>query len=358
MSKKQTEMQKYEPQALATAEQSIEALTKLYPEGEWNLLVPKMMVSTLPEGTRLVATRIDINANEREGDVYKVPFSKLAIGKAKLNEISKALGADWIVSRRVGDRRNPHYIEWEVVGKFIQPDGSVFTEHGNKTIDLRSDIGDGTPGADAQEMMRNAAKKDPPRDPTDEITKARQNIQMLAETKAKNRAIRAAAAMKTSYTAQELRKPFLAVKLAIDPKSELGSRAVVAQLAGATASMYGPEDSKVVDATFEEPTAGAEPPAEAVDQEGSGDGVQPGPSTSEEPPHDEETGEVVGTKQVIDRVLRLWGKAEAAGMSGESFVALAETQTGKTKKEEMSQSDVESIKQAVDLYVSEKASPV
>lgn len=308
MSQQKTSLVKYE--------HSLNALTDAYGDASrFNLLVPKTGMTDVPRGMRLVASRIEIDPDPDHGDVYKVPGpgGKLAIGKAKLNAIANAIGINWVVSERVDDRRHPHYVEWRVVGKFVLPDGTVVTRPGHKTIDLRTEIGDGTRGAELEEIIAVAAKRQ--RDPDDQIRKARQNIQSIAETKAMNRSIRSAAGLQTSYTRAQLVKPFIAVKLAVDPRSEIGGQAALAALYGNTQALFGP--APFVDAEIVTPSTcdQAAPRGDQVEAEVGGASEDP-PTSHDEPIVDPETGEVTSLLQPYAL------ECKARGMSEDIFEAL------------------------------------
>lgn len=339
--------------AIVKHERSISALTETYGDpAKYHLLVPQMGMSDVPRGMRLVASRIDIDPNPTGGDVYPIPGQrdKLGIGKAKLNAIANAMGVDWIESKRVGDCSHPHYVEWRVVGRFVLPDGTVVTRPGHKVIDMRTDVGDGSPGSELAELVAVAAKRG--RDAEDQARKVRQNIQSLAETKAMNRAIRSAAGLQTSYTREQLCKPFIAVKLAADPASEIGGKAALAALYGGTVAMFGPPSQpQVVDAEIAD--------IEVADDAGS----SPSPPSSagvadvghsadvSSPPHDvvdPETGEVaVGSAAVVRRVTDLWRDSERNGMSKEAFVALAKEATGKSASADMTIADTDVLAAAI-----------
>ena len=262
------------PRELALTQRSLTALLRLYDATKYNVLVPDMVMDDVPDGCRLVPSVICVDPNPNNGEVYPIQGSKkVGIGKAKLNEIALALGGTWIVSRRVDESRHPYYVEWEAVGMFVLPDGTTHREPGNKTIDLRDDNGAGDRGADGRGMSDR------------QLAGARMHIQSNAETKAKNRAIRAAAKMQTGYLPAQLANPFLCVKLAVDPRSDIGSRAAIAALTGATALLHGPPPvqlpaGRVVDAEIEPSDQGdVRPPDQKADEAG-GDGSH-GPSLSE-----------------------------------------------------------------------------
>jgi hypothetical protein len=336
--------------ALAPYERSIREMAKLHNPDRCHFLAPKTLIDEVPDGMRLVATRVDISPDPKDGDVYPIPGpgGKLGIGKAKLNQIAQAIGMTWVDGGRLDNRKNPHYCEWMVIGRHTLPDGSSALERASKTIDLRDKTEAGEPGADLAKIKQIAKKKN--RDPSGEIAQQRAEIQSLAETKAKNRAIRAAATIHTGYTRDQLAKPFVAIKLAVDPRSELGQRAIMANVTGATAALFGPPPTPAVtEAQFEEvtppPTTDEPPTADPQDVEEYKD---PLPDL---PPFDAETGEVTPpTKAEIDkRIAGAWGRVRHArpDTAREDWRPLFRSATGKTGPEDLTWPELDALDAAV-----------
>jgi hypothetical protein len=348
--------------ALAANQQSLHALVQVYESQACNLIVPKTMISELPPGFRFVATAVEVDPDIKKGDVYPIPGGdKLGIGKSKLNQISSALGVTWPVSRRVDDRHHPHYVEWEVVGRHTLPDGTSKEERANKTIDMRDDIGDGDLGADLKDIVDRAKRKDKPY-PEQEICQVRCEIQSLAETKAKNRAIRALAGLQTSYTAEQLKaRPFVAVKLALDPRDAEASRLMMANVAGGVSALYGPPRGQIIDAQLGAPTpaaaAGGLPPDDNGSQPAAEQPSQPPPL--EEEHVDEKTGEVHTEPPTSDEIAKRTGaawerikKAKPATTTAQ-WTSLVKTSTGKAGYKALGWEDLDQIDRAVEAKIKE-----
>jgi hypothetical protein len=321
----------------ALARRDPTAMERQYDNGRYHYLAPRMMIDELPAGMRLVATRVDVDTHS--DDVYQIPGgSKVGIAKAKLNALAAGAGITFTHSKRVDDKRHPHYVEWEVGGRMVMPDGSVREETANKAVDLRSDIGDGTQGADLEKITSLAAKKK--RDPSGEIVQQRQHILSMAETKAKNRLIRSMVGLQTSYERKDLGKPFVMVKLAVDPSSELGGKAAMAAMYGATNALFAPAPAPIIDAEVKELPA----PDENEDEVTT-------PETPETHPETPEADGEGGGGDVLEQLMKVWQYAEKHEMPAATFREISFAATGKQRKADFEAADIERVVQAVEDWI-------
>jgi hypothetical protein len=162
------------------------------------------------------------------------------------------------------------------------------------------------------------------------------------------RAIRSAAGLNTSYSRNQLLKPFIAVKLAADPSSELGGHAALAALYGGAAAMFGPPQPRVIDAEIEETVDSdvgeMEPPDKPT---GEAAGAE-GPAASDFEGIDPNTGEMLpGAPEVAEKVSDFWQDCREHGMSQDVFVELARSSTGKTRSADMTLEDAEVFGKAI-----------
>lgn len=226
-----------------------------------HLVAPATSCGMLPEG---VAIAISLVAIDVENETYPVRGSggddeddqrqdsgggKRGLTKVALDRIAAAAGMSWDTkeSGRTDDRSDPHYCSYLAVGYYRQFDGQTIKISREREVDLR----DGSPqviamkakGARAAEKAKRNGWRSP--DPMRQIQEARLNIQSLAETKAYNRAIRAALGIRTAYAPHELEKPFICAKVAWtgqtnDPelRREFARMQAAAMLGGARA-LYG-----------------------------------------------------------------------------------------------------------------------
>jgi hypothetical protein len=212
---------------------------------KFNLVMPGGAVGTrLPS---LHAVGISFVFIDPERETYAIPGRPdLGIGKTALDRIASAAGVRWnpLLCGRVDDGSSSHFVEYQVAGQLLQFDGTERMISASKRIDLRADekSDPSTWGSDAQQISSQAKKND--RDPWPQILQARQHILSLAETKAKNRAIRSLG-IRTAYPAADLAKGFAIAKLQFtghsdDPEIEREVSMMIARRALSSGSMlYG-----------------------------------------------------------------------------------------------------------------------
>ena len=187
-----------------------------------NILVPGGAIGTkLP---LLHAAGMSFVFVDPEKETYAIAGkTERGIGKMALDRIAAAAGVRWNphLCGRVDDGSNSNVIEYQAAGTVLQLDGTERMIHASKRIDLRAERGtaEETWGADSQEIARIAAKANPPREPWPQILQQRQHILSLAESKAKNRAIRSLG-VRTAYLPADLAKGFVVLRLQFTGRSD------------------------------------------------------------------------------------------------------------------------------------------
>lgn len=157
-------------------------------------------------------------------DGIHAPTAQRSPNKVGLLRIAQCAGVRWRPNdcRRTDDGTQSCYWAWSVAGEYLTPDGIWLPITGSSEVDLR----DGSPQVAAMKP--------------DQLKAARQYGNALAESKAKNRAIRSLG-LQSTYTVEDLqRKPFLVLRATFQPDKddEIGRR-VFAQVAmGATQMLY------------------------------------------------------------------------------------------------------------------------
>ncbi len=213
-----------------------------------NLIIPGGAIGTkmLP----LYAAGISFVFPDLARETYPVgdKDGKVGLAKTVLDRIAAGAGVRWNphFCGRVDNGSNPYIVEYQAVGTVLQLDGAERPLQATKRIDLRAekDAPRDTWGPDAQEIARIAEKKG--REPWPQILQQRQHILSLAETKAKNRAIRTLG-VRTNYDVKELEKGFAVVKLQFtgqssDPEIAREVAIMIAERAlGGSAKLYGGE---------------------------------------------------------------------------------------------------------------------
>jgi hypothetical protein len=130
-------------------------------------------------------------------DTYAIPGgTKRGLGKDALNKIARDMGASWDPerSRRLDNCSHPHYCRYLAVGIMRDFDGTWITISDEKEVDLRE-------GSDQAKLMTEK-----------QLAQQRSNIQSLAITKARNRAIRGRG-VSCGYEAKALEKPFVSFRI-------------------------------------------------------------------------------------------------------------------------------------------------
>jgi len=201
-----------------SAERLAQAITSL--QEKHNLIVPGGAISA--EMPLLHAAGMSFVFVDPEKETYPITGkSERGLAKTALDRIAAAAGVHWNphLCGRVDDSSSPYVVEYQAAGTFLQLDGTESMIHASKRIDLRAERNapPETWGADAAEIARIAAREN--REPWPQILQQRQHILSLAESKAKNRAIRSLG-VRTAYTPADLAKGFLVLRLQFTGRSD------------------------------------------------------------------------------------------------------------------------------------------
>jgi len=106
----------------------------------FHLVSPATTAMQLPVGTSVALASVLVDV---DGETYDVGFdpktkqAKHGLGKDVLFRIAAAMGVDWDPPRRMDDRSQPDYWEYEAVGWLRGFDGARERIVGSKTLDLR-----------------------------------------------------------------------------------------------------------------------------------------------------------------------------------------------------------------------------
>lgn len=167
-----------------------------------------------------------------DGTWYLTDSGRAALHKSAIDALASAAGITDVheaCSVEVVDR---HYWRATWVVRCRSLDGAWLYRRASREVDLRED------SDTVQDMRATAAKRG--RTADDQIRKARVNGAANAESKARNRAIRAALGLKAGYTAEEAARPFVfPVLLYLPPVDPEISRMQAAAELGIAAEVYG-----------------------------------------------------------------------------------------------------------------------
>lgn len=223
---------------------------------QFHLVSPASSVGSLPEGCEVATSFVQIDtANES----YDVGMGKRGLAKVALDRIASAAGISWdpIASCRLDDGSDPYYVSFRAVGTMRGFDGTPVTIVGTKEMDLRP----GSPQLESLESKARAKGKSSEA----QVREMRLHIMGHAESKARLRAIRSIG-LRTSYTPDELNKPFLIARLVFTGRTddpELGRAFAMVRanaMLGGMAAMYGAPAAQLPAAQPQRMTVGVRPP--------------------------------------------------------------------------------------------------
>lgn len=197
-------------------------------------LVGPITVGALPMGCRVAMTAVLINPDPKGGDIYDVGMGKFALSKSAIDRIANAAGVETPVS--ICKEYAPNYCHWYVERSMYGLDGRPRRQSGTKILDLR-------PGSQYRKGLQAKAKARG-KEPDSQVNEILNQLGGHAETKARLRADRALLGLRT-YTADELRRPFVLASLMFTGESDdPATRAMFAQgimnrMLGGSAALFG-----------------------------------------------------------------------------------------------------------------------
>lgn len=226
-----------------------------------NLIMPtETYGSVMGEFDKLTIETIKIDANDPR-ETYE-PNGKgkgFALGKVALNKIASGLSIQWHPQYTGVVESTPTKSRAKAVGIMQKPNGETITMTDEKTIDVLNDEedlrdkaekeaeGGKIIGWDETANGKKFPKKEPWKSEAEKqafiSTKVAEGIKQkrkfkdeLALTGAKDRVIRSLLALKSTYTFEELSKPFAFPRVSLDTSKMLGDP----QMRGAALKMLGP----------------------------------------------------------------------------------------------------------------------
>ncbi len=247
-----------------TAENLHETLESFREEGA-HLLLPSTYISELTPYHKIVVDRVFLSPKPEDGDVYMQDRGGTQ-GKAKyapshrgLMKLGNAAGIMWDPNRclRLDDRRDRDYVVYQAVGGIKKMDGSpaflkaeydldfeVVKEEIRENYENKRKMYDKDRNkfgwwhkldGDAQEAyIEKCIRRD--------VLQKRKHKLKLAESGALDRVVRPLLGLKSTYTAKELEKPFIAVRTIFQPNyndPETKKQLAAASIQAAT-GVFGP----------------------------------------------------------------------------------------------------------------------
>lgn len=223
-----------------------------------NVLLPSTQIQGLSEWHMPILEAVQLSTNPEDGDVYAHDNAKDGAKKKwrptkqALMKLSVCAGVIWSVSesKRIDDGKNRDYVCYRAVGGIRKADGQpVFF---SAEYDLDFEVIE----EELRENYEQKVKGDWAKDKTKEqkadyveycvkrdLLQKRKNKLKLCEAGAMNRVLRMLLGLKQAYTAEELHKPFVTMRVVFRPDfsdKEVRAKFIDASVAAMT-GIYGPQ---------------------------------------------------------------------------------------------------------------------
>lgn len=181
-----------------------EALQEVEKTG--NMLLPVSRVGAIPPGYAVTLSAVMVDPAT---ETYKQRNGGLSLHKVALDRIAGAAGVRFVPEgfKRLDDGSHPYVYECQVVAEVVDMDGTRRMADGVKRLDLR---GSGTEDDPYTAMALEVLGKD---NDFGNLRRTRAFIAEHAQSKARNRAIRALLGIRQSYAPADFERPFVAAKM-------------------------------------------------------------------------------------------------------------------------------------------------
>lgn len=216
-----------------------------YEKQRYNVLVPKE-IGQIPPFHMPHMSIVQVDAGKDAGETYPLPGGKFGLSKVVLDRIAQAGSITWIPDACQSGWRTPRKYRYFAVGVVKGLDAVRRTIIGEKEIDL--DVVD-------EELRQNLPKRweRMERKPhmgfdqwfkntlAEESLQFKKHVAARCESGAKNRAIRSAYGLKSSYSAEELKHPFVIPRVvpSFDLSDPETKKMVLADALGIVPELYG-----------------------------------------------------------------------------------------------------------------------
>lgn len=225
------------------------------------LLLPAIPISSdLGFGMRPQLSVVQIDPDPKNGEVYKVGSRKDANGswedvyaysKAALEKLASAAGIQ-IRSRRVDDRKDRNYVEFEATGGMRNESGETIIRTGTAGVyfdQYSEDRWTEIVAANAKSKYEKKSEDQLREAHAAEMAQYRKHFVPRVETKAMMRVIRSLLGIKSQLTSAQVAKPKVLVRLAFQPDTSDPEikRLMVERGMDSTRALYGPGEGSAVE---------------------------------------------------------------------------------------------------------------
>lgn len=271
-----------------------------YEKQRFNVLVPRE-IGEIPAFHTPHMSIVQVNPAKDAGETYPLPGGKLGLSKVILDRIAQAGSITWIPDACKSGWRTPRKYHYLAVGVVKGLDAVRRTIIGEKEIDL--DVIEEELRASVPRRER-CPGKDPDRSRwiettvRDEMISFKKHVAARAESGAKNRAIRSAYGLKSSYTPEEISRPFVIPRVvpSFDMSDPEVKKMVLGDALGIISELYGrgaeaplpPALPAAIDEPDEPETARSDEPIKDAEFEPPGPGGQEGKPEQPLPPDPDE----------------------------------------------------------------------
>ncbi len=214
---------------IITTAQAFKGSLENWRQHQFHVLTPAAAFTALPPQWGLLPVKVEINIDEAFGEVYQDKLfckaDEVCLTKNGLSKIAQAVGMS-ITTERTDPRTIANYWEVRATARFIGLDGTPQQLQATEELDLR----DGTERS--QKVMGRDNK-------VGALVAARAKGLRNCEARAINAVIRLYG-LKQKYTRDELRKPFMAVRMLFQPDMNNPTQAAIAtqQALGGVSMLY------------------------------------------------------------------------------------------------------------------------
>jgi hypothetical protein len=259
---------KYPKELIELAIEQPQGMMMQYDPKECNILVPTTSLQQVSPWHAARASTVQISPDPNSGDVFKVgsryvgsqngtsKYTDLfSPAKPSLMRIAAAAGIVWNWRDSGATALQKNYVCYRMVGAMRLPDGTWQPVLGTKEIDLdvieeeameanlkkALEMAGSTNEKERARLGGIAPEEWARRQTRSSLIQWRKNKLARAETGAMLRVIRAALGLKSQYTAEELKKPFVVPRIDFSPdyNDPLVRQMLVANGAAAMAGLFG-----------------------------------------------------------------------------------------------------------------------
>ena len=206
-------------------------LERFRKEGKYNVLVPTATLQEISPFHKPVLEIVNINPDPKGGDIYEVVQGggQFSLSAAALSKIAFAAGLIWNAknSGRTDDGKNPRQVGYRMEAVVRKEDGTYMPLNAEYMIDL--DVVEeeirGSYEGKAKKAMQDPKNKWSEKERTEYIERGvkRDMLQkrkfrvQLAQTGAMGRVVKKILGLKSTYTMDELKRPFVVPKIVFSP---------------------------------------------------------------------------------------------------------------------------------------------